>query len=149
MILLSMLFLLSAVYMTTSAFAPSFGARRPAATRLFGETSNKDSSSGFYDELKRRIVEETSNPYADLFHGATVKHAYPGTVHIVSFQPGTENQGIHSIEYPKNSGNNVILAFESKAACDKFADDLRAQHFFDPTVREATTLCCIVNSRRS
>lgn len=88
------------------------------------------------DELRKRIAAETSNPYADMFESYPThlkqKHEpqKPESVFIISFE-----QGIHSIEYPKGSGNNVVLAFESGEACDKFAEDLRAQHFFDPMVR--------------
>jgi len=88
------------------------------------------------DELRKRIAAETSNPYADMFESYPThlkqKHEpqKPEAVFIISFQ-----QGIHSIEYPKGSGNNVVLAFESKEACGKFAENLRAQHFFDPMVR--------------
>jgi hypothetical protein len=84
----------------------------------------------FYDDLKRRIKAET-NPYSNIF--AAADHEV-STVHIISFALGTSRQGIHSIEFPKGSGNNVVLAFESREACAKFAEHLRAQHFFDPTV---------------
>ena len=99
------------------------------------------------DELRKRIAAEfTNNPYADMFGSKNVNyqhthvkqqqqpkessHQHPESVYIIAFE-----QGIHSIEYPKGSGNNVVLAFESQRACDKFAEHLRAQHFFDPMVR--------------
>jgi hypothetical protein len=58
----------------------------------------------------------------------------PEKVHVVLFNPETAQQGAHTIEFPKGSGNNVILAFESSAACHKFAQLLKQQHFFDPMV---------------
>jgi hypothetical protein len=97
------------------------------------------------DELKKRIAADQRNPYySGWFHGTAalkkkledVSQEPPVTVYIITFDP-TENcnGGIHSIEYPVGSGNNVILAFESKEACDRFAVQLREQQFFDPSVR--------------
>jgi len=65
-------------------------------------------------------------------HERTSGSLRPENVHIILFKPNTEEQGIHTIEYPKGSGNNIILAFESKVACDEFAATLKAQQFFDP-----------------
>lgn len=99
------------------------------------------------DELRQRIRAEQTKPFSDVIGW---KHSSVSptlqkveTVYIVSFpkQRGGLPCGVHSIEYPKGSGNNVILAFASKDACDKFAETLRAQHFFDPTV--CVLLLCI------
>lgn len=102
---------------------------------------SKKSDSFDMDELKHRIAAEKSNPFADLFASAAatddnnnipvINKSKEEFVHYISFA----GKGIHSIEYPKGSGNNVVLAFESAKSCQKFADTLRAQHFFDPTVR--------------
>ena len=48
-------------------------------------------------------------------------------VYINIFKPNTQDEGAHTIEYPKGSGNNVILAFSSRRECDKFANLLREQ----------------------
>lgn len=126
-------------------------------TRLFDTASSKDSFD--MDELKQRIIQaEQQSPFADLFQGLQSttgssaimstpqqqqqqKNEKPNTVYIVSFQQFGVQRGVHSIEYPKGSGNNVVLAFTSKKACDKFANTLRAQHFFDPTVRSCVCVC--------
>lgn len=50
----------------------------------------------------------------------------PESVHIILFQPGTEQQLVHTVEIPIGSGNNLILAFESGADCVSFARDLQA-----------------------
>lgn len=136
--------LAAATTTTTSAFLSTtdgkyFGVR----TKLFGAT--KDSFD--MDELKQRIEAET-NPFSDLFLGLQQQRgmsetrvktpkSLPETVFIISFQQNGVLDGVHSIEYPKGSGNNVVLAFESEHACEKFAASLRAQHFFDPKVRVA------------
>lgn len=40
------------------------------------------------------------------------------------------------IRFPKGSGNNMILAFESKSECEQFSQFLKDQQFFDPTVSD-------------
>jgi hypothetical protein len=87
------------------------------------------------EELRQRIQQKYKNPLFDT-HGDGDKEEQPQTVNIILFNTGTEQQGAHSIEFPKGSGNNMILAFESKQACRKFADSLKEQNFFDPTVSE-------------
>jgi Protein of unknown function (DUF3110) len=57
---------------------------------------------------------------------------FPERVHIVVFP---SHQGAHTVEFPKGSGNNVLLAFASEQACRNFARSLQKQNFFDPTVR--------------
>jgi len=54
-----------------------------------------------------------SNPYHEDF-GCVWGRPKPEDVYIILFNPGTEQEGVHTVEYPKGSGNNVILAFESK-----------------------------------
>jgi len=58
----------------------------------------------------------------------------PDEVHIILFNPDTEQEGVHTIEFPKGSGNNVILAFENAEACDMFSKMLKDQLFMDPIV---------------
>lgn len=60
----------------------------------------------------------------------------PEDVHIILFNPDTDREGVHTIEFPKDSGNNMILAFESRAECEQFSASLKQQKFFDPTPQE-------------
>lgn len=97
---------------------------------------NKKRSSGEgdvfdMDELNDRISQ--SDPYA-ILKSATSAALSTKTkaLYIIAFE---EQQGVHTVEYPKGSGNNVVLAFESRSAACKFAADLKEQQFFDPTVR--------------
>ena len=133
---------------SASAFLPALVRRRESlAVRTWNVRLAASEDSSFnMDELRKRIAAETSNAYADMFenYSTNIKQRHepqrrPESVFIIAFQ-----QGIHSIEYPKGSGNNVVLAFERKDACDKFARDLRAQHFFDPVVRDS----CLSNILR-
>jgi Protein of unknown function (DUF3110) len=95
------------------------------------------------DELKRRIDDEV-NPFRGVFAQAVQQQQQPRTptttnhdqqiLHIIAFE---NNAGVHSIEYPKGSGCNTVLAFENEQACAEFASRLRAQQFFDPEVGSA------------
>lgn len=88
------------------------------------------------EELRHRITEE-SNPYQDLFKTKEWnQRAKPDFVNIILFKPDTAEEGVHTVEYPKGSGSNVILAFESMKECGAFAAMLKAQQFFDPTPQE-------------
>lgn len=94
-------------------------------------TNNQQNSNKFdMKELKRRIG-ETMNPYQDLLFSYNWKEQgeRPEYVHIILFQPDTPDQGVHTIEFPRGSGNNYVLAFQSKAACDKFSTTLKEQNF--------------------
>lgn len=88
------------------------------------------------EELRKRIMkEESTNPYQELFRtDEWEKRPKPDMVNIILFKPDTAEEGVHTIEYPKGSGSNVILAFESMKECGAFAAMLKAQQFFDPTV---------------
>jgi len=84
-------------------------------------------------ELQQRINQEYSS--SSDFHLPILEVTEkPERVYVVIIQPETMNQQAHTIEYPKGSGNNVILAFESYQACQKFADALIDQKFVDPEV---------------
>jgi len=84
------------------------------------------------DELRHRIDEEYAS-YIPIEGAATkIREQKPDEVYIVVIQAGTINQGAHTIEYPKGSGNNVVLAFESWEACQNFASLLEEQQFVDP-----------------
>lgn len=60
----------------------------------------------------------------------------PEDVHVILFNPNTEREGVHTIEYPKDSGNNTILAFESKVECERFSINLKEQNFYNPVPKE-------------
>ena len=77
------------------------------------------------DELRKRIAATT------LWYHPPADHL-PDDFYILLIQPGTPQQGVHTIE--SRSGSNLILAFADETACQAFADQLRAQRFVDPTV---------------
>ncbi len=68
--------------------------------------------------------------------GLTVSESPPENVYIVLFYPDTDNEGVHTIEFPKGSGKNFLLAFEDHNECLNFALVLKDQKFFDPTPQQ-------------
>lgn len=110
-----------------SSFASAFVVPTTIRSSIISSRSRRsalDSDSFDMEELKQRIYKET-NPLAHLFGVTNCPHTEQ--VFVIGF-----DSGIHSIEYPKGSGNNYVLAFESLQACDNFALRLRDQQFFDP-----------------
>lgn len=127
----------------TMGFTPVFretNRRRSLTTMQQLSSSEKEASSFDMNELRERI-NELYGSHIPVVKGArnvlpTInQRSKPENVHVVVFQPGTIHQGAHTIEYPKGSGLNVVLAFESIEACRKFAALLAEQNFVDPTVR--------------
>lgn len=117
----------------------SRAAFRPQSVRPFLETTqvwakkNKKKNDSFdMKELKQRINEVT-NPYHELFAADWNLQERPEHVYVILFKPDTDEQGMHTIEYPKGSGSNFVLAFQSKEACKKFAATLEAQNFEHPS----------------
>jgi hypothetical protein len=68
--------------------------------------------------------------------GLAVSEPLPENVYVVLFYPDTENEGVHTIEFPKGSGKNFLLAFEDYKECLNFALVLKDQKFFDPTPQQ-------------
>lgn len=67
----------------------------------------------------------------------------PESVFIILFLPETPLQHVHTIEFPKGSGNNILLAFEDENECNAFADMLvKDMGFKDPCVSE--TFCSML-----
>lgn len=86
---------------------------------------------GFFDDEFNRI---TGTGFQFIFD--VDDDMKPEDVHIILFNPDTDREGVHTIEFPKESGNNMILAFESKLECEEFSASLKKQQFFDPTPQE-------------
>jgi len=84
----------------------------------------------FMDGLRLRIAK------SQVFGPGMEDKPKPKDVFIILFEKDTDNEGVHSIEFPKGSGNNVVLAFESEEQCESFANTLKNQHFYDPQPTE-------------
>ena len=57
----------------------------------------------------------------------------PQDVYIILFNLNTEDEGVHTIQVPADSGRNFILAFECRTDCENFASKLQGQEFQDPS----------------
>ena len=99
--------------------------------------SNEESLSLDMNILRQRM-DHQQNQYAKLIMEQSryieQETNLPESVHIILFNPETPNQNIHTLEIPKGSGNNMILAFEDGADCGMFAQNLRELEFVDPSV---------------
>jgi len=101
--------------------------------------STKTSSSDDYDDTfgfyeRDEFVEDLQMRIAKfkIFGPGIEDKPKPKDVFIILFQPDTDDEGVHTVEFPKGSSNNVILAFESMEECEVFADILKNQEFFEP-----------------
>lgn len=102
----------------TAAFAPA----RPSNNGMpqSGFISFIGSSSRLFFGLSS--IEKQENQYLDLAiqHAHTV--VWPETVHIIVYNPHSELEGVHVTEYPRGSGEQTLLAFESASECQHFCD---------------------------
>lgn len=89
-------------------------------------TSSTEVSEQVAEFIQREAMEKMSKK----------KMPRPKDVHIILFCPDTDYEGVHTIEFPPGSGNNVLLAFECEKECQNFAEILRSQDFFDPSVSD-------------
>ena len=90
-------------------------------------------------QLQSRI-EQQQNRYHDFILSANEMEHRPENVHIIVFNPETDEQGVHTIEFPQESGLNIILAFESQDDCETFATMLKdegSRHFQNAVSAEA------------
>ena len=125
--------LMMAICVTSFAPAPLRLDKLLARRGLFAEPGSEEDKFDM-EELNQRI-EDASNQYEKLFLTKEwERRPKPADVHIVLFKPDTDDEGVHTIEYPKGSGRNVILAFESAKECATFVSILKLQRFFDPSV---------------
>lgn len=130
---------------------------RQMKMKLFSsrDKNSLDDPFGFFDDEFNRITgmdmiyddeDEDDDDDDDDFNAIPqyqVKYMFdvdeemkPEDVHIILFNPDTDREGVHTIEFPKESGNNMILAFESREECEEFSASLKRQQFFDPTVSD-------------
>jgi hypothetical protein len=61
----------------------------------------------------------------------TASESLPGSVHVLLFDAGGEQEGIHSIEL---NGRTVVLLFEDPDDAERYAGLLEAQDFPVPSV---------------
>ena len=97
---------------------------------------NEDNYSLDMTSLSKRIKQQQSQ-YVNLIQEQskyTENERVPASIHIILFNPNTPQQHDHTVEFPKGSGTNLILAFESGNDCVGFAGMLQDLEFVDPSV---------------
>ena len=98
---------------------------------------DEDTSPFDMDNLRKRMEKQASQYTRLLMEQskyADNERTVPQSVHIILFHPNTPEQHVHTVEFPKNSGNNLILAFENDVDCVKFARMLQDMEFVNPSV---------------
>lgn len=125
-------FLPAAIAFAPLRLIPSSFAKSYLASSSSNDNDDLGSSLFDMNELQKRMDQQMTQ-YYDLFmeEEESDSAVRPEFVYIIVFNPG-EQQGVHTIEFPKNSGNNVILAFESDDECIDFAQMLKNMQFFHP-----------------
>ena len=102
------------------------------------DSEEEEDTSPFDMEKLRKRMEKQASQYTRLLMEqrkyADNERSVPQSVHIILFHPNTPEQHVHTIEFPKNSGNNLILAFENDVDCVKFARMLQDMEFVNPSV---------------
>jgi Protein of unknown function (DUF3110) len=114
--------LLGMIVSSVAAFSPTFCSTRRASvvppTRSFT-----------LQRLFLQSLQEQEDKYLEL--ASQNAGAQPEIVYILMYNPGTESEGVHTTEYPKNgSGNEVILGFEELSDCVQFATALKTNPDF-------------------
>ena len=66
-------------------------------------------------------IEKQEEKYLELAAG-NPGTSVPESVSIVAYNPGTDQETVHTTEYPRGSGNYCLLVFESPVECEHFAD---------------------------
>ena len=75
--------------------------------------------------LFNSMIEELEDRYLELATKSEGVMAKPEIVYIMMYNPGTPEEGVHTTEYPKGSGQDVMLAFESLEECVAFSNLIR------------------------
>eukprot|EP00536_Pseudo-nitzschia_multiseries_P008854 jgi/Psemu1/199264/e_gw1.234.2.1 len=120
--------------MPADAFAPPAPAthgRRPTTTLL------------------RESILEAEDRFLGMAEAAAgVPREVPEVVYTVVYNPGTPDEGVHTMKYPRGTDNDVLLCFEGMADCIVFARTIKEDPSLDqepvptPTSREMIAQAC-------
>ena len=85
------------------------------------EDDGDNEELNYMESLQQRI-DRQRNQYSELFSSTDNDDddVDDREVHIIVYKPGTEDQGLHMIQYPAGSGINICLAFEAELECEGF-----------------------------
>jgi len=90
---------------------------RPSGTVAYGVMEAEDE----YIIRARDGSQSSSSPSDD----DAASGNRPDVVHIIMYNPSTPQEGIHTVQYPRGSENELLLAFESLDDCVTFARTIR------------------------
>jgi hypothetical protein len=137
------------ILLTADAFAPKCTTRIYNSDRCIADDISMNSSTdrGIFNDGNedddddntsdfKRISQNEKHQFEFIFD--IEDHLKPENVHIILFNPNTDRQGAHTLEFPKGSGNNILLAFECEQECQEFSRSLKDQNFFEPIPQEVT-----------
>lgn len=120
--MIAVLLLLSPV---VTAFAPPHNAiTSPLSPRTMMATNNALPSCIVLSSAATPIeLQETK--YLEI--ASSAKDAAAEIIYIIMYLPGTSEEGVHTTEFPKDSGTEVMLAFESLDEVNNFSNMLRTE----------------------
>ena len=71
------------------------------------------------------LIQQQEDKYVEAAVAGEGAREKPEVVYIIMYNPGTQQEGVHTTEYPKESGNEVLLAFEALEECVSFTNLLK------------------------
>ena len=98
-----------------------------SATSFFASTKQRYHHTRRFPLLYSSMIEELEDRYLELANqNERVMEYIPEIVYIMMYNPGTPEEGLHTTEYPKGSGQDVVLAFESLEECVAFSNIIKS-----------------------
>jgi hypothetical protein len=73
----------------------------------------------------QNAVQQEEDRYLELAMQSEGIVARPDVVYVIMYNPGTEQEGIHTMEFPRGGETDLLLAFESIEDCVNFSNKLR------------------------
>jgi len=68
----------------------------------------------------------------------------PEVVYTIVYNPGTPEEGIHTMKYPRGSDTEVLLTFEGMADCVIFARTIKEDPALDQEPVPTPTSCAMI-----
>lgn len=70
-------------------------------------------------------IQQEEDRYLELATQGEGVMARPEVVFVIMYNPGTEQEGIHTVEFPRGEESDLLLAFEAIEDCVNFSNMLR------------------------
>ena len=105
----------------TTAFAPQSVSSTISAASRHSNTRGLDTKIFQW----REPIQEEEDRYLQLAVEGEGVMAKPEIVYVIMYNPGTDQEGVHTMEYPRGSETDLLLAFEFIGDCVNFANMLK------------------------